>query len=244
MADLVQEYTNDLRVATYEVGAQQILRLDVLLRMCQDVSEKNLAALGLGYEKMAQDGIVFLLITNSVKIGRMPVHGETITMKTHPRGLAGAQFYRDFIVYSNSEKIIEIMQTSVITNTRTHKLLRPAQFLDYGVFSPEKIPAEERISKVAVPDALPLVGEHTVRYSDLDYNTHLNNAVYANILDDFLPGGHEGRQYARVQINYLAESRLGDTLRIYAQEEDGRILMQGINERGCGFTACADMKPL
>lgn len=59
MADLVKEYVHTMRVASYEVGAQCILRLSVLLRMCQDVSEQNLALLGLGYEKMCADGIVF-----------------------------------------------------------------------------------------------------------------------------------------------------------------------------------------
>jgi Acyl-ACP thioesterase len=242
MADLVQEYQSTMRIAAYEVSAQQILRPNVLLQMCQDVSEHHLALLGLGYEKLRADGIIFLLITNSMKIGRMPVHGETITMKTHPRGLLGAQFYRDFIVYSGEEKLIEVMQTLVVADANTHKLMRPGQFLDYGVFSVEKVPAADRIPKIALPDDLPLVGERPVRYSDLDYNSHLNNAVYADMIDDFLPGGHEGRQFSRMQINYIAESRLGDTLKIYAAERDGRVLVRGDNDRGCGFAACAEMK--
>lgn len=243
MSDLVKEYASTMRVATYEVGAQCILRLSVLLRMCQDVSERNMALLGLGYEKLRADGIVFLLITNQVKIHRMPVHGETITMKTHPRGISGAQFYRDFIVYSGEEKIIEVLQTSVIADGNTHKLLRPKKFLDYGIFSAEKVSEEGRITNLSVPDDLPLVGERPIRFSDLDYNTHLNNAVYADILTDYLPGGAAGRQFAEVQINYVTESRLGDTLQIYAAERDGRIWMKGVNERGCGFTASAVMKP-
>lgn len=244
MADLLKEYERTLRVANYEVGAQCILRLSVLLRMCQDVSEQNLALLGLSYERMRADGIVFLLITNRVKIDRMPAHGESFTIKTHPRGIAGAQFYRDFVIYSGKEKIVEVMQTSVIADADTHKLLRPSLFFDYGIFSAEKVPAEERIPKVSVPDGLPLVGEREVRFSDLDYNTHLNNTVYGDILTDFLPGGATGRQFGEVQINYIAESRLGDTLKIYAAEQDGRVLMQGVNERGCGFTASAILKPM
>ena len=233
-----------MRVASYEVGAQCILRLSVLLRMCQDVSEQNLALLGLGYEKMCADGIVFLLITNRVKIYRMPVHNETITIKTHPRGVSGAQFYRDFMIYSEKELISEVMQTSIIADANTHKILRPKQFLDYGVFSGEKVPDEDRIPKITVPDDLPFVGERPVRYSDLDYNMHLNNTVYGDIVTDFLPGGTIGRQYSQVQINYITESALGDTLKIYAGEQDGRILMQGVNTRGCGFTASARLAPM
>ncbi len=244
MSDLVKEYSRTQRVASYEVGAQCILRLSVLLRMCQDVSEQNLALLGLSYEKMRADGFVFLLITNRAKITRMPLHNEAVTIKTHPRGVSGAQFYRDFEIYSGEEKIIDVMQTSILADVNTHKILRPKQFLDYGIFTGEKIPEEDRIPKITVPEGLPQVGERTVRYSDLDYNMHLNNTVYCDIITDFLPGGALGRQYSEIQINYITESALGDTLKIYAGEQDGRILMQGVNERGCGFTASAVMKPL
>lgn len=244
MSDLVKEYTRTVRVATYEVGAQCILRLSVLLRMCQDVSEQNLALLGLGYEKMCADGFVFLLITNRAKIRRMPVHNEEVTIKTHPRGISGAQFYRDFEIYSGEEKIIDVMQTSILADINTHKILRPKQFLEYGIFSGEKIPEAERIPKIVVPEDLPLVGERTVRYSDLDYNMHLNNTVYCDIITDFLPGGAIGRQYSEIQINYVTESTLGDTLKIYAGERDGRILMQGVNAKGCGFTVSAAMVPM
>lgn len=241
MSDLVNEYSSTMRVASYEVGAQCILKLSVLLRMCQETSGRNLELLGLSYEKMCADGIIFLLITNRAQIKRMPMHNEEITIKTHPRGVYGAQFYRDFKVYSGDELIIDVMQTSIIADANTHKILRPKQFLDYGVFSCEKIPEEEKVPKITVTQPLPFMGERLVRISDLDYNCHLNNTVYGDIITDFLPGGGMGRQFSEVQINYTTESTLGDVLKIYAQEQDGHVLMQGFNERGCGFTAAAKL---
>lgn len=245
MSDLVQEYARTVRVASYEVGTQCILKLSVLWRMCQETSEQNLDLLGLSYEKMCADGFVFLLITNRAKIKRMPVHNESVTIKTHPRGICGAQFYRDFKLYSGNELIIEVMQTSIIADANSHKILRPKQFLDYGVFSSDKIPDDEKIPKIVVQETLPLIGERPVRYSDLDYNCHLNNTVYGDIIADFLPGGAQGRQFSEVQINYVTESALGDVLKIYAEEQqDGQILMQGVNARGCGFTASAKLRPI
>lgn len=136
------------------------------------------------------------------------------------------------------------MQTSIIADVNTHKILRPKQFLDYGVFSGDKVPEEDRIPKITVPDSLAFLGERPIRFSDLDYNMHLNNTVYADIITDFLPGGALGRQFSEIQINYITESALGDTLKIYAKEQDGCVFMQGINERGCGFTAYARLRPL
>lgn len=240
---IINEYTREVRVASYEVGAQRLLKLSVLMRMCQETSEQHIDLVGLSYEKLYEDGIVFLLINNRAKIKRMPVHNEKITIKTHPRGVNGAQFYRDFILYSGDEKIIEVMQTSVIADPVTHKVMRPKKFLDYGIFSGEKVMPEDRMAKITVPDDLPLVGERPIYYSDLDYNRHLNNTIYGDILTDFLPDGAQGSQYAQVQINYVNESAQGDVLKIYAAKENGQVLMQGVHNRGCGFTASATLVP-
>jgi medium-chain acyl-[acyl-carrier-protein] hydrolase len=237
--EIVNEYSREMVVASYDIDAQSVLKLSVLLRMCQETCGEQMDLLGLSYEKMCADGIVFLIITNRVKIKRMPGRGEVLTVQTHPRGSIGAQFYRDFKVFSNGELLVEVMQTSISADASSHKVLRPKQFLQYGIFTDEKMPKDDRIERVEIPENLPLVGERPIRYSDLDYNHHLNNTVYADILMDFLPGGASGRTCAEAQIDYVHEGMLGDVLKIYAEEENNRILMQGVHTRGCGFTASA-----
>ncbi|QEY35186.1 acyl-ACP thioesterase [Caproiciproducens galactitolivorans] len=242
--DLIREYSRKVRVASYEIGAQGQMKLSFLMRMCQETSEQHLDIVGLSYEKLYEDGMVFLLITNRMKIKRMPLRNEEVTIKTHPRGVCGAQFYRDFKIYSGDEQIIDVMQTSVTADPNSHKILRPKKFLDYGVFSGEKVAPEDRVPKAEIPEDLPFVGERPIRYSDLDYNCHLNNTVYGDIVTDFLPGGHDAFRYAEVQINYINESALGDVLKIYAARKDGFVMMKGGNARGCGFTATATLLPM
>jgi len=237
----IDEYTRSVRVASYEVGTQSVLKLSVLLRICQETSEQQMDSLGLSYEKMSADGIVFLIITNRAKIKRMPRHNETLTIQTHPRGTIGAQFYRDFKIYCDGELIVDVMQSSIAANANTHKVLRPKEFLQYGIFTEEKMSSEEKITRTTVPDNLPLMGERPVQYSDLDFNHHMNNTIYGDIITDFLPGGAIGKEYAKVQVDYVTESVLGDVLKIYALLENNQLLMQGVNSRGCGFTAFAEL---
>lgn len=243
-ADLIGEYSRKVRVASYQVGAQRQLKLSMLLRMCQEVSQQHLDLFGFSYEKMYEDNIVFLLITSRMKIRRMPLHNEEVTVKTHPRGVCGAQFYRDFKAYSGEEEIIDVMQTTVAADPQTHKILRPRVFLDYVGFPGTKVSPEERIGKAEIPENLPFVGERPIRYSDIDFNYHLNNTVYGDIVTDFLPGGAENCRYSEVQINYINESALGDVLKIYAAKQDGKVRMKGMNARGCGFTATATVLPM
>lgn len=237
--EIVDEYSREAVVGSYDIDPQSLLKLSVLLRMCQETSGEQMDLLGLSYEKLCADGIVFLVITNYVKIKRMPHRSEVLTIQTHPRGTMGAQFYRDFKILCGGELIIEVMQTAICANVNTHKVLRPKQFLDYGIFTGEKTPEDALIKRISVPESLPLRGERPIRYSDLDYNHHLNNTVYADILMDFLPGGAAGRTCLEAQIDYINEAKLGDVLKIYAAEKNNRIFMQGVHERGCGFTASA-----
>ena len=46
MAD-VRQFENHWRVATFEVDAQSEMKLSTMLRICQETSEKHLAALGM-----------------------------------------------------------------------------------------------------------------------------------------------------------------------------------------------------
>ena len=99
----IEEYSRTVQVASYEVGANAKIKLSVLLRMAQETSEQHLGALGIGYERLKADGIVFLFTNYSVSIKRMPVHNDVLTIKTHPCGTAGVQFYRDFVFYADGE---------------------------------------------------------------------------------------------------------------------------------------------
>ena len=64
--------------------------------------------------------------------------------------------------------------------------------------------------------------------------THLGD-----IFEDFIPGGMMGRCLRAVQIDYINESMLGETLELFGGEEDGVVTLQGFNPRGLGFSARA-----
>ena len=106
----VEEYSRTVQVASYEVGANEKIKLSVLLRMAQETSEQHLGELGIGYERLKADGIVFLMTNYRLLIKRLPVHNDVLTIKTHPRGTVGVQFYRDFVVYADGEEIARIIE--------------------------------------------------------------------------------------------------------------------------------------
>lgn len=239
--EVVREYARSLGVPVYDVGAGNTLKFGSALRLVQETSEQHLAVMHVGYETMrSAAGLVFFIISTRVKILRMPAHGERIVIKTHPRGRAGAQFYRDFLFYTEAgERLLEVMQTTVLADAETHKVQRPQALKQFGLYPENLVEPEERMERFSVPDDLPPLGERRVFYSDLDANGHMNNTVYGDVVWDFLPQEVRGTA-RRVQINYLGEAAEGDVLRLSGGRSGGKFLLRGDRADGVSFTACAE----
>ena len=59
------------------------------------------------------------------------------------------------------------------------------------------------------------VGQKEVRYSDLDYNGHMNNTYYLDVLCDYVPELAAGtHRVSFVRVHYSKEAPLGDVLTI------------------------------
>lgn len=229
----LSEYTQQVKLATYDIDANNTLRPSALLRYCQEACELHLACYGLTHEKMMKDGIVFVFTRAGATIHRWPGQHDPITIVTRARGMVGVQFYRSFDFYCGQEHLAEVLQASVVVSTEEHKLLRPKAFLNYGVGAGEN--TGQKLERMNLPENMPVVGQREIRFSDLDYNGHVNNSVYNDIFCDFIPGGIKGRQLKEFQVHYVLESRENEVLEIQREERDGLIFLRGTNPRGISF---------
>lgn len=233
--NLEKEFEMKKKILTYEVGEKSTLKISALLHLFQESSEQHLASLGLSYERLKSEGMVFLFICAKIQINRLPKHGEEIRVLTRPCGTVLTQFYRKFEIYSEQEKetVITALQSSVLVDAKTHKIQRPKVFDRFGI-NVGKL-EKEKLPKIILPENMPFVGERPVYYSDLDYNGHLNNAIYADILCDFLPGGMMGKEIEELQIQYLSECKMGEVLKLYAQKNENEVYFYGDNDRTRSF---------
>lgn len=246
MEELVNEYTRQVRVPIYDVGPQHLLKYGSILRLVQETSEQHVDLLHVSYEELRREaGLVFFIISTRLKISRLPTHNEMLTIKTHPRGRSGAQFYRDFKFYAeNGDLLIDVMQTSVLADIETRKVQRPQILQKYSPFRDYQVEAEEKLERIQIPEGLPKAGERTVFYSDLDSNGHMNNAVYGDVAWDFLPAALQDRIPARMQITYLGEVSLGEKMEIFSSETaEGEVRMKGVGPRGDSFSASMTLQP-
>jgi hypothetical protein len=98
-----------------------------------------------------------------------------------------------------------------------HRPLRVQQFMD-------KLPLNEGLDALIggggglEPGAgLKAAGERTARYSDIDYNGHVNNTRYIQWIQDITdPDVLTNATQLRLDINYLHEVRPGETIGLWA----------------------------
>ena len=61
------------------------------------------------------------------------------------------------------------------------------------------------------------IGKRKIVYSDLDYNMHMNNTKYPDMLVDFLPTPERVR-VTGMSLAYYQEAHFGDTVTVYCAD--------------------------
>ena len=217
-----------------EVDVEHLLRLGSLADMFQNSAWRSAEDLGFGYHALSQLGLGWVLSRLHIKIESYPDWGETIDLHTWPKTIERLFGIRDFMLYSTTAgddaPVIRASSAWLLLDLKTRRPRR-LEALESPLPSHPEIAIEEFPSKLAVPDVLPQHSVLQVRRSHLDMNFHTNNAAYINWIEDCMPMEFlQHRRIHELEVNFVGESFIGDTLSIeYALDQDrleGRICNQ------------------
>ena len=201
------------------------MRPSAALKYMQEAANLHLNAYGPTMDELREAGKAFLLSRVRVAIRRAlpaytPIEAQTwISNDDH-----GFSFNRYHRILSGGEVAAEAVTVWALVSLDDRRPIRASEFTyNFTGDTPLDLVLPRRIRFPGEPDA---VGERRIAYSDCDYNGHVNNTHYPDLLCDFLPAG-ETRRVEDVVINFLGEAPLGDTLTVYRAadpERDGRYL--------------------
>jgi acyl-ACP thioesterase len=184
----------------------------------QEAAISHAENLGVGREAMARTGQGWILSRISVFLERRPRFGETITVRTWPRGWDRLFAVRDYDIRDASDApIVRGRSSWIILDIEKHRPLRPQAVMD-------TLPLNEGI------DALPgggggleprenpgKTGERRAAYSDIDYNGHVNNTRYIQWIQDIVePELLDKARQMRFDINYLSEVKPGEVMELWS----------------------------
>lgn len=217
-------FKREIKVEGFECDMSGRMRLSSVLREMQEIGNLHLEALGYPKAKMAELEMAFLLSKIYITVYKMPYEGQKLIMQTAPKKTKGIYFFRDINFYDeNAQLLIEAHTSWVLVNTHEnrHNVLRPKVFTmpyecdadtDYE-FNSWKLDIDK--------DKNMSENKREIRFSDIDGNRHMNNAVYADIVYDCMPLElAENGEIDTFRICFKHEALLSDVIDIKSCEEE------------------------
>jgi medium-chain acyl-[acyl-carrier-protein] hydrolase len=209
----------------YETGPDGNLSLYSLFDYLQDAASEHAVKLGYGRDDLMRQNNFWVLSRIYGEITRLPHWGETLTVRTWPRGTDKLFALRDYAVSDSNNDLIALATSSwLIIDITTRRIQRPDSTL--VMYKDSTLGGNALPRNAGRLEALPAEGRPESRFkvkvSDLDINLHTNNARYLKWVTDcygldFIMNHHP----LSAEINYLAESRFNDEVAILTAGEDG-----------------------
>lgn len=222
-------WTETFRVTSYLVAPCKELSLWGLVSLIQENAWEHAEAMGHGYAGMLEVGQMWALIRQSVRMSRWPRWGEELRVVTWLRPMDGIMVTRDFEFWHGSEQVGEAAARYLMLDVQTRRPAPP--LMPNAVFRADGQGKLEP-GKIAPREGLPSLARYSIRYSDLDLYSHVNNTRYAQWIVDSVPArAHEVQTLRSYEVDFLAEVLAQDTVSIEAGPvAEGRWHFQGRRE--------------
>lgn len=226
------KYFEDDLITCYRSDLNQVMRPDAFLDMAQQIAVMGAEHLDFGRRKMLEYGCAWVIARMHVKFEQKVYFDEKIRLSTWHKGMNGLYFIRDYRLEGPSGVAVNSTSSWIVMNLQSRKICRDDEIMQI-------IPAGSQCSDSAIEANAPRItfpknatpeelGAHTVNYSDIDYNGHVNNVKYTVWALDSLPRelvcGHFLRE---LSINFNKEARLGDSVMLLHTETDGAHIVEG-----------------
>ncbi len=235
------KFSNHIKTLWHDTDASRNVRPSKILEYMQETANLQCESSSLPLDALRDEhGLGFILGSLSLNI-LSPIHAyEEIDILTWCRPAKGYIFNRYFEIMRNGEKIAEASTVWVLLDIHSKSMVRASSypFLDSCFYydepiDPSALPKKARIgSDVELYEA----GKRKIVYSDIDYNMHMNNTHYPDMLCDFLAEMESTEPpytVSSLSLSYLKESHLGDTLTVYRSDtgEDGTVFLRTVNSK-------------
>jgi acyl-ACP thioesterase len=205
----------------------------------QEAAIRHAEILGLGRAALAEAKQAWILSRMSVLMERRPKQGEAITVRTWPRGSQKLFFIRDYALLDASGKpAVRAKSGWVIFDIENKRPMRPEGIIAGLPRNEGRDALPEGPAALSAFDVLLKGASRQAAYSDIDANGHVNNARYIQWIEDALPPDFfYGAPGFSLDINYLSEVTLGETVSFWTGRRDGRLYIEGRREDSPCFRA-------
>jgi acyl-ACP thioesterase len=208
-------------------------KLSSALKTASEIAGFDYVLKGFSHDFLLSKDMLFLVSQVSLKILSFPYDQQGFTVSTWENGKKGALFLRGFeMLDENDEMLIQGLTGWVLINPKTHRIYRPIEF-PYPQQQLNEVFECVPLGKILYSNLVKL-GERQVRYSDIDPNNHVNNAIYADIAVDVLPEEYLTCDLENFRIIYCNQALLGDKIDLFGEKSENKYVIVGfIGDKLC-----------
>ncbi|CAH1000591.1 hypothetical protein LEM8419_01725 [Neolewinella maritima] len=201
------------------MGPHQYLTLPHLIRLFQEAAMRNSDRLGISTPQLvAQQGLTWVLHRQIIQAAHWPTLGQDVQVLTLPaRVERGLLIIRDFYLLDAQGTPLITSTSAWSTMNTSSRRIKPLPTSVTELLTDLPPPAQHLPwpeGKVQPPERTDQGMTFRVTYAHLDFNNHLTNPAFAELMVEPLGIDHL-TQYLprRADITYHREARYGDLLR-------------------------------
>ncbi|MBQ7347539.1 MAG: hypothetical protein IJW55_06235 [Clostridia bacterium] len=224
----IEHYT----IKWHDTDANRVVQPSRILAYMQETANLHLLSNGMSLDALRDEkGLAFILSRIAIRIYEQLHAYEEIDVETWICESRGLSFQRCFRILRGDSVVAEAFSIWALLDLRDKKLL-PVSTFPYPI-EPDLPLGPEVSARIRVPamSLMECVGERKIVYSDIDYNGHMNNTHYPNMLCDFTPDIHR-KKVVGITLSFLHEAAYGHTLKVFRAERENGYFFRTVNEEG------------
>lgn len=216
-SNLPLQHTNTYTLTAAGCNAQSELAPAQLVQHVIETATDHADRLGLGYDRLARDGSLWVLSRVAMEMTRYPRLGERYSLTTWVENYNRHFAERNFeIRLDSTAEVLGYVRTIWVGidmhTRRPANLAKVAGLFDTTLDRPCPMTKQGKIRVSTTPQAC---HSYTFRVSDIDCNRHVNSARYVElVLNQLDMSSYDTFYLHRFEIEYRHEAHYGDHVEV------------------------------
>lgn len=230
MNNLSKEYSAAYFLTPGECDSQQRMPITVLVDRIIEVATLHANTWNVGFSELAKSGQTWVLSRVTFEMHRYPRINEYYTLTTWIESYNKHFSERNFAICDVDGSVIGYARTIwVVIDTITRASVDISRF---GYIADN---ISDRECPIAKQSRLRPLSEYEAthyrfRYTDIDFNRHVNSCRYIDVLLNQWPlDFHDNHRIARFEIAYMKEAYFGDEVEVRSHTDGNETMAEIIN---------------
>lgn len=205
-------YTRKLFVFPSDVSCDGKLKLRSLLNYFQDTAGLAVQNIEGTTSELLSRGYAWVLTRYEIAIKKFPSLDEEFSITTYHDPSHGYNTLRNFHVKQNDNEIITAKSSWLLLDVKAKRPVKPAAHLP-EIISRDTEKISQDFREIPEPNEIISSVNFPVKFHDLDYNAHVNNAAYFEWVWDNSP-----QKFSRISALFRSGAKLGEKITLNFSE--------------------------